>query len=186
MALVLKIKYFAKVKTGLSSNLLKKRQLYMAENHCNKMLVSKVFTIVKNHAKESISQQLMLYRIKTIYTHNMLKKNALKQMLFNSKHKAFKFLSAKLSYQQQLKTKSFALSRMLSSRQQQSKYQYINKLSEQLNKKSLFKTIKERHLETRETHAKYKLLKNLIKHRNWNAFVRTVRFDWIKNIVRSR
>ncbi len=56
MALVLKIKYFAKVKTGLSSNLIKKRKQYMAENHCNKMLVSKAFTVVKNNAKESISQ----------------------------------------------------------------------------------------------------------------------------------
>jgi hypothetical protein len=100
LALVLKIKNFAKVRTGFSSNLLKKRNIHMAKNHYNSKLMSKAFTLLNTHAKELTSESLMLYRIKTIYTHNMLKKNALKQMAFNSKYKTFKFLSAKLAYQQ--------------------------------------------------------------------------------------
>ena len=55
-----------------------------------------------------------------------------------------------------------------------------------MNKKSMFKMVKEKYLSTRETHAKYKLLKNLVKHRNWNGFVRVVRFDWVRKVVRGR
>lgn len=42
----------------------------------------------------------MLYKIKSIYVKNMLKKNTIKQIVFNSKYKTFKFLSTKLTYQQ--------------------------------------------------------------------------------------
>ena len=46
--------------------------------------------------------------------------------------------------------------------------------------------VKEKYLQTRETQAKYKLLKNLIKHRNWNGFVKVVRFDWVRKVVKGK
>ena len=107
-------------------------------------------------------------------------------MLFNAKYKTFKFLSAKLMYQQQLKTKSYALARMLAYRHEKVKTDQISKLTEDLNKKSMFKMVKEKYLQTRETQAKYKLLKNLIKHRNWNGFVKVVRFDWVWKVVKGK
>lgn len=46
--------------------------------------------------------------------------------------------------------------------------------------------MKQKYLEGRETNAKYRLLKNLVKHRAWNGFVKVVRFDWVKNVIRAK
>ncbi len=65
----------------------------------------------------------MMYKIKTIYIANMLKKNTLKQFVYNSKFKAFKFLSSKLTYQRELKLKSTVFNRLGGEKEDYEKYE---------------------------------------------------------------
>ena len=55
----------------------------------------------------------MMYNIKTIYVNNIIKKNTIRQFVYNCNYKTFIFLSQKLNYQQELKIKSIVIKKLI-------------------------------------------------------------------------